>query len=69
MELLKQQHAQTAVEPVGPVELAGMEAVFATNAAIGVRVISAIGDTSYANEHPVIDLLRKEYQDIEPELL
>ncbi|WP_407560866.1 aminotransferase class IV [Streptomyces sp. 184] len=37
------------------------EAAFATNAAVGVRSISAVGDTELPTGHPVLDMLRKSY--------
>jgi branched-subunit amino acid aminotransferase/4-amino-4-deoxychorismate lyase len=46
-----------------------MRAVFATNAAIGIRPVSAIDGMQWPNEDPVLGTLRKQYADIPPELL
>jgi hypothetical protein len=43
-----------------------MPTAFATNAVVGIRPINGI---EWLAEHPVIDLLRKQYADIPPELL
>jgi hypothetical protein len=57
-------------------EVAGLRAAFATNAAVGVRPISAvdpvsavdqvraIDDTMPAREHPVVDALRRAYLEL-----
>lgn len=69
MRLLQQVHDQTITERVGVTDLGLARAVFATNTAIGIRPITTIGQTSYPGEHPILDLLRKEYEDIPPERL
>lgn len=63
----RQTHATTA--PVTLRDLAGVDAVFATNAAVGVRSVSAVDAIQWAHEHPVLDILRRQYADIPPELL
>jgi branched-subunit amino acid aminotransferase/4-amino-4-deoxychorismate lyase len=60
---------RAATAPVTLRDLAGVEAMFATNAAVGVRPISAVDGMHWSNEHPVLDLLRRQYADIQPELL
>lgn len=50
-------------------QLADVDAVFATNAAVGIRPISAIDGIQWPDEHPVVDALRKGYADIPAELL
>lgn len=45
-------------------DLGGMQAAFATNAAIGVRAITRIDDVHLSADHPVHDILRKEYLDV-----
>ncbi len=50
-------------------QLADVDAVFATNAAVGIRPVSAIDGIQWPDEHPVVDALRKEYADIPAELL
>jgi branched-subunit amino acid aminotransferase/4-amino-4-deoxychorismate lyase len=70
MALINQVHGGPVdTAPVSLVQLPDMKAAFATNAAIGVRVIGAIDSTEWANQHPIIDVLRKEYVDIPAELL
>jgi branched-subunit amino acid aminotransferase/4-amino-4-deoxychorismate lyase len=41
-----------------------MQAAFATNAAIGVRAIARIDDVRLPPDHPIHDILRKEYMDV-----
>lgn len=41
-----------------------MEAAFATNAAIGVRAITRVDDTELTADHPIVDILRKQYLDV-----
>jgi branched-subunit amino acid aminotransferase/4-amino-4-deoxychorismate lyase len=59
----------TAIAPATLSQLAHADAVFATNAAVGVRAISAIDGIQWSDEHPVVRVLRKQYADIPPELL
>lgn len=46
-----------------------MDAVFATNAAVGIRTISAIDDIQWQDAHPILGILRRQYTDIPAELL
>ena len=55
--------------PVTLARLPDMKAAFATNAAIGVRTISAVDCIEWDDQHPIIDVLRKEYTDIPAEPL
>jgi branched-subunit amino acid aminotransferase/4-amino-4-deoxychorismate lyase len=55
--------------PVTLGQLADVDAVFATNAATGIRPISAIDDVHWPAEHPVQDVLRKAYGRLPAELL
>ncbi|WP_067823285.1 aminotransferase class IV [Actinomadura kijaniata] len=50
-----------SVRPAGVADLAGMEAAFATNAAVGVRAITAVDGRAFPADHPVLDALRREY--------
>jgi branched-subunit amino acid aminotransferase/4-amino-4-deoxychorismate lyase len=50
-------------------DVGAMQAVFATNAAIGVRAIVRINDVQYPADHPVLDILRKEYMDVPGEAI
>ncbi|RBQ17922.1 aminotransferase [Spongiactinospora rosea] len=67
MRLLRQAHDATITAPVGPHDLPGMRAAFATNTAIGVRPITAIDDHAFPADHPIIDLLRDRYEAIPQE--
>ncbi|MGQ0717777.1 MAG: aminotransferase class IV family protein [Pseudonocardiales bacterium] len=70
MRLISQargQHATTAPITLG--QLADVDAVFATNAATGIRAIIAIDDCHWPDEHPVVAALRKEYAALPAELL
>nr|BBD17755.1 aminotranferase [Streptomyces sp.] len=60
MALLRAGHAHT-VAPVGPEEVAGMRAAFATNAAIGVRAIAAVDDVRFPAGHPGFEAVRAAY--------
>ncbi|MFG2820540.1 aminotransferase class IV [Kitasatospora sp. NPDC048365] len=42
----------------------GFEAAFATNAAVGVRVVSAVDGRPLAGEHPVVERLRAAYREL-----
>ncbi len=64
---VRDEHATLAPVTLG--QLADMDAVFATNAAVGIRTISAIDDIQWPNTHPVLGILRKQYTDIPAELL
>ncbi|MGH3602481.1 MAG: aminotransferase class IV family protein [Pseudonocardiaceae bacterium] len=70
MRLINQaRQAQVATAPVTLSDLTGVDAVFATNAAVGVRSVSAVDGIQWAHEHPVLDVLRRQYADIPSELL
>lgn len=69
MKLLQQAHEQTSTESVDIVRIGSMQAVFATNAAVGVRPISAIDDMVFPENHDIFECLRKEYMDIPAESL
>jgi branched-subunit amino acid aminotransferase/4-amino-4-deoxychorismate lyase len=60
MRLLQSSRPYQAV-PVSIAELSGMQAAFATDAATGVRMITAIDDWRFPGQHPVIDDLGSEY--------
>jgi branched-subunit amino acid aminotransferase/4-amino-4-deoxychorismate lyase len=55
--------------PVTLGQLADVDAVFATNAAVGIRTISAIDDIEWPDRHPAVGILRKQYTAIPAELL
>ena len=70
MALINQVHSGPVdTAPIDMAQLAEMRAVFATNAAIGVRQISAVDGTEWPDAHPILDVLRKEYADIPAEPL
>ncbi|WP_179120219.1 hypothetical protein [Streptomyces tsukubensis] len=46
-----------------------MAAAFATNTSVGVRAISAVGDTEFPVEHPLLSRLRAIYLSIPGEAL
>ncbi|MGH7883203.1 MAG: hypothetical protein ACREN8_09930 [Candidatus Dormibacteraceae bacterium] len=52
MRLLADAHCETTTIPVQLHGLPKMEAVFATNAAIQVRPITAIDEASWSTDHP-----------------
>jgi branched-subunit amino acid aminotransferase/4-amino-4-deoxychorismate lyase len=55
--------------PVTLADLPHVRAVFATNAATGVRPVSAIDGMQWPDDDPVLGTLRKQYVDLPPELL
>ncbi|WP_141579345.1 aminotransferase class IV family protein [Actinomadura sp. WMMA1423] len=67
MRLLHQVHDATSLGPVNLSDLPRMEAAFATNTAIGVRAITSIDDVEFPDAHPILDTLRKEYEEIPAE--
>lgn len=70
MALLNQaHHGPIDTAPIDLTQLPDMKAVFATNAAIGVRTIRSIDTIEWIAEHSVIELLRKEYADTPAEPL
>jgi branched-subunit amino acid aminotransferase/4-amino-4-deoxychorismate lyase len=70
MRLISQargEHATTVPVTLG--QLAEVDAVFATNAAVGIRPVSAIDDIHWPDKHPALGALRKEYASLPAELL
>jgi branched-subunit amino acid aminotransferase/4-amino-4-deoxychorismate lyase len=61
------EHATTV--PITLEQLADVDAVFATNAAAGIRSVTAIEHLHWPAEHPVVSLLRKQYVNLPAELL
>ncbi len=55
--------------PVTLGQLTDVDAVFATNAAVGIRSITAIDGIQWPNEHPAVDVLREQYAAQPAELL
>jgi branched-subunit amino acid aminotransferase/4-amino-4-deoxychorismate lyase len=47
--------------PITLGQLADVDAVFATNAAAGIQPVTAIDAFRWPDEHPILDVLRKEY--------
>ncbi|WP_455360117.1 aminotransferase class IV family protein [Streptomyces sp. SYSU K21746] len=68
MELLKNAH-EHVTRTIRLDDLTNMQAVFATNAAIGVRAVRAIDGIELPESHAIIDALRKEYTEITGDLL
>lgn len=69
MRLLKQVHDQAVTAPVNHRDISAMKAVFATNAGVGVRAITAIDNVQFSETHPILKTLRKEYIEIPAERL
>jgi branched-subunit amino acid aminotransferase/4-amino-4-deoxychorismate lyase len=67
MSLIRQARDEHA--PVTHSQLPDVDAVFATNAAVGIRAVSAIDDIQWPDAHPVLEVLCKEYTDIPAEQL
>lgn len=58
---------QAGTAPVTLTELPGVDAAFATSAAVGVRPVMAIDGIRFLTEHPMIDTLCNRYAEIPPE--
>jgi branched-subunit amino acid aminotransferase/4-amino-4-deoxychorismate lyase len=70
MRLISQaRDGHTTTVPITLGQLADVDAVFATNAAVGIRTISAIDDIRWPDEQPILGFLRKEYTSLPAELL
>ncbi|MDH6110362.1 branched-subunit amino acid aminotransferase/4-amino-4-deoxychorismate lyase [Kitasatospora sp. MAP12-15] len=61
MALLHQAHPDHRIEPISLPQLPTLQAAFATNAAIGIRPITAIGPTTFLPTHPILTQLATEY--------
>ena len=59
---------QAGTAPVTLRELAGVDAVLATNATVGIRPVVAIDGIRFPTKHPMINTLRNQYADIPTEL-
>ncbi|MFD3700135.1 aminotransferase class IV family protein [Streptomyces sp. NPDC058646] len=68
MELLKAAHDHE-VEPVRLADLPVMRAAFATNAAVGVRAVSAVDGVGFPGTHGIVDALRDAYSGIVGDLV
>ncbi|MEV4115969.1 aminotransferase class IV family protein [Nonomuraea sp. NPDC049695] len=69
MRLLQQVHDRTVTVPVNIGDIPRMQAAFATNTSIGVRPITGIDDTALPGDHPIFEILRKEYEEIPAETI
>ncbi|WP_030606949.1 aminotransferase class IV family protein [Streptomyces sclerotialus] len=63
MRLLQEAHPSVS-RPLIPDDVPRMRAAFATNTTVGVRPLSAIGDTPLDAKHPVLTDLRRRYEKI-----
>ncbi len=63
----RDEHATTV--PIALEQLADVDAVFATNANVGIRPISAIDAFHWPDKHPILNILRKEYANLPAERL
>ncbi len=65
-------HARDEPGTTAPItlgQLAEVDAVFATNAATGIRPVIAIDDVHWPAEHPALSILRKVYASLPADLL
>lgn len=70
MRLLQQSLDEPVnAEPLTPADLGGFDAAFATNAATGIRPVSAVDDVEWPTSHEVLRELQELYADIPPEPL
>lgn len=69
MALLKGTPGRSVTRAVTLDQLPAMQAAFATNAAVGVRPIAAVGTVRFATDHPVLAELGERYAAITPEPL
>ncbi|MGW2257554.1 aminotransferase class IV family protein [Streptomyces sp. NPDC001780] len=68
MRLLMAAH-EHRVAPVAAADVGSSRAAFATNAAIGVRAVTAVDRTEFPAHHPAVDLLRETYAALPGDLL
>lgn len=68
MRLLQQAREHDTL-PVRLADIPRMQAVFATNAAVGVRAVSGVDGIAVPDNHAIIDNLRKQYMEVPGELL
>jgi branched-subunit amino acid aminotransferase/4-amino-4-deoxychorismate lyase len=64
MRLLSQVHEDTTTAPINLRHVHTMQAAFASNTTIGVRAIQSIDEAQFPANHPILDILRKEYAEI-----
>lgn len=69
MRLICQARGDDTTVPITLDQLADVDAVFATNAAVGIRSVNSIDGFQWPNEHPVVHLLRKQYASLPAEPL
>lgn len=70
MRLISQARDEDATTvPITLEQLADVDAVFVSNAAVGIRPVSTIDDFQWPNEHPIVSVLRKEYASFPADLL
>lgn len=69
MRLISQARDEHATLPITLGQLADVDAVFATNAAVGIRSVSAIDGIQWPDEHPVVDVLRQRCAALPAELV
>lgn len=69
MRLLQQADIRSEVTEVHLADALRMDAAFATNTSIGIRMISAIDEKSWTSDHPMIEELRESYQRVLAELI
>ncbi|MDS1271843.1 aminotransferase class IV family protein [Lipingzhangella sp. LS1_29] len=67
MRLLQQTGGTHDTVPLTRDDLPGVDAVFATNAAVGVRPVTAIDDIALPAEHPVFQTLATRYAELPSE--
>lgn len=67
MQLLRQAHSASTSRPVHLSDLPSLRAAFATNTTVGVRPVSAIDGIQFPADHPILEALLKEYEDVPPE--
>lgn len=69
MSLIQGSSGSTTHRPVNVLQLANFSGAFITNAAVGIRTVSAIDSTRWSDSHPLADILRKQYEEIPADLL
>lgn len=68
MRLVNQARQETPVtEPVTTAQLSNIDAIFATNAAIGIQPIHSVNNMHWPREHPLLHTIRNQYQTLPPE--
>lgn len=64
MRLLKRVHEDSLSAPINLRDIPQMRAAFVTNVTVGVRPLAGIDGVSFPTDSPILDVLRREFEEI-----